>query len=130
MKKVNVAAAIIINDNRILCVQRGDNNLEYISKKFEFPGGKIEPGELPSETVVREIREELDMTILVEKEYIIVEHSYPDFHLRMHSYICSTKTTEVKLSEHISYKWLLKEELYQLDWAAADLPIVNALAKS
>lgn len=129
MKKVIVSAAIIINKDKILCVQRGKNKLDYISNKFEFPGGKIEAGELPSETVVREILEELNMSIKVEKEFLTVEHDYPDFHLTMHSYICSSKTNHVELSEHISYKWLLRNELKQLDWAAADIPIVDLLLK-
>jgi len=129
MKKVVVSAAIIINNDKVLCVQRGKNKLDYISNKFEFPGGKIEPGELPSQTVVREILEELNMTIKVEKEFLTVEHNYPDFHLKMYSYICSSNTNEVELSEHISYKWLRKNELGQLDWAAADIPIVDLLSK-
>jgi 8-oxo-dGTP diphosphatase len=129
MKKVNVSAAIIINKDKILCVQRGKNKLDYISNKFEFPGGKIEAGELPSETVVREILEELNMSIKVDKKFLTVEHDYPDFHLTMHSYICTSKTNQVELSEHISYKWLLRHELKQLDWAAADIPIVDLLSK-
>ena len=71
MKKVNVSAANIINKDKILCVQRGKNKLDYISNKFEFPGGKIEAGELPTETVVREILEELNMSIKVDKERTI-----------------------------------------------------------
>ena len=64
MKQVTVVAAIIIQDEQILCVQRGESKLPYISKKYEFPGGKVEAGETLSETVIREIREELDMDII------------------------------------------------------------------
>ncbi|MFN6091437.1 MAG: NUDIX domain-containing protein, partial [Bacteroidota bacterium] len=63
MKKVEVVAAIIVHNNKILCVQRGENKLSYISKKFEFPGGKIEEGEKKEETIKREIKEELNMDI-------------------------------------------------------------------
>lgn len=129
MKQVNVAAAIIINNNRILCVQRGPNKFEYISKKFEFPGGKIEAGESPQETVVREIHEELKMEVTVEQDFLTVNHEYPDFKIQMHSFICSTLTRELELSEHISFKWLDVSELKQLDWAAADIPIVDKLIK-
>ena len=129
MKQVKVAAAIIINNGKILCVQRGPNKFDYISQKFEFPGGKIEAGELPSDTVVREIHEELKMNISVEQDFLVVNHEYPDFKIQMHSFICSTPTRELELSEHISFKWLDVSELEALDWAAADLPIVDRLIK-
>lgn len=126
-KKVEVVAAIIINDGKILCVQRGENKLPYISRKYEFPGGKIEAGETNEETIIREIKEELHMDIRTEKEYITVEHEYPDFHLTMHSFICSCEDSTVKLTEHVAYKWLSINELEGLDWAAADIPIVDEL---
>ena len=129
MKQVKVAAAIIINNGKILCVQRGPNKFDYISEKFEFPGGKIEAGELPSDTVVREIDEELKMNIAVEQDFLTVNHEYPDFKIQMHSFICSTPTRELELSEHISFKWLDVSELGDLDWAAADVPIVDKLIK-
>ncbi|WP_288775982.1 (deoxy)nucleoside triphosphate pyrophosphohydrolase [Psychrobacter sanguinis] len=127
MKEIKVSAAIIINKGKILCVQRGVNKFEYISNKFEFPGGKIEEGEQPSDTVIREIHEELKMDVLVEKEFLTVNHEYPDFKIQMHSFICSTPTRELELSEHISFKWLDITELNTLDWAAADIPIVDKL---
>ncbi|WP_296206071.1 (deoxy)nucleoside triphosphate pyrophosphohydrolase [Psychrobacter sp. UBA3962] len=129
MKQLKVAAAIIINNGKILCVQRGLNKFDYISEKFEFPGGKIEAGELPSDTVVREIHEELKMNIAVEQDFLTVNHEYPDFKIQMHSFICSTPTRELELSEHISFKWLDVSELGDLDWAAADVPIVDKLIK-
>lgn len=130
MKKVEVVASIIVHDNKILCVQRGENKLPYISRKFEFPGGKIEEGETKEETIKREIKEELNMEIGVIKEFITVNHEYPDFYLTMHSYICSCENTSVTLTEHIDYKWLSISEMDQLDWAAADIPIVNKLVKA
>jgi len=129
MKQVEVVAAIIQHNDKILCVQRGENKLPYISKKYEFPGGKIELGESREETIKREIREELNMEISVIKEFITVNHEYPDFFLTMHSYICSCENTSVTLTEHIDYKWLSIIEMEELDWAAADIPIVNKLVK-
>jgi len=127
MKHIEVVAAIIIYENKILCVQRGENKLSYISKKYEFPGGKMEPGETKSETIKREILEELHMVIEVKEEFLTVKHEYPDFILEMHSFICECKNNTVTLSEHIDFKWLDISELNTLDWAAADVPIVNKL---
>ena len=128
-KKVEVVAAVIMHNNKILCVQRGENKLPYISKKYEFPGGKIEAGETKEQTIKREIKEELHMEISTGDELITVEHEYPDFFLTMHSFICTCADPTVKLTEHIDFKWLETSELEGLDWAAADVPIVEQLMK-
>jgi 8-oxo-dGTP diphosphatase len=127
MKHIEVVAAIIVNDNKILCVQRDENKLPYISKKYEFPGGKMEEGEKREETITREILEELKMNITVEEDFLTVTHEYPDFIITMHSFICKCKDSTVTLTEHIDFKWLEKSELESLDWAAADIPIVQKL---
>jgi len=127
MKHIEVVAAIIINDNKILCVQRGENKLPYISKKYEFPGGKMEIGETKEETITREIFEELKIKIQVNEDFLTITHQYPDFILTMHSFICSCESAELTLLEHIDYKWLKKEELAILDWAAADIPIMQKI---
>jgi 8-oxo-dGTP diphosphatase len=125
MKKVNVVAAVIEDNGEILCVQRGSNKFEYISEKFEFPGGKIEEGETLEMTIIREIQEELNMKIVPIEQLPSVEHTYPDFHLTMHVFRCSCESRMLELTEHISFSWLTKEELRSLDWAAADIPIVE-----
>jgi 8-oxo-dGTP diphosphatase len=130
MKKVEVVAAVIIKDSKILCVQRGVSKLDYISKKWEFPGGKIEENESFEDALMREIQEELRLKIKVEKLFLTVEHTYQDFHLTMHSYLCETENTELTLTEHLDFKWLEKENLLALDWAAADVPIVKKLMLS
>ena len=129
MKLVEVVAAIIVNDNKILCVQRGESKLPYISKKYEFPGGKIETGETNEAALIREISEELSLEIHSLKHFQTVEHAYPDFKITMHSYKCKVDNPILKLSEHIDFKWRKPNEMYDLDWAAADLPIVNKLKK-
>lgn len=125
MKKVNVVAAVIEDNGEILCVQRGSNKLEYISEKFEFPGGKIEEGETLEMTIIREIQEELNMNIVPIEQLPTVEHTYQDFHLTMHVFRCKCESRSLDLTEHISFVWLRKEELRSLDWAAADIPIVE-----
>ena len=127
MKKVFVVAGVIINEKKILCAQRSKNNFNYISKKFEFPGGKIEKFETNEQCLKREILEELSLEIDINDFYMLVNHIYPDFKLDMKVYLCSSKTRNVILKEHISCKWLSLKHIPNLDWAEADLPIVRKL---
>ena len=127
MKSIEVVAAIILKANKILCVQRGENKYDYISKKYEFPGGKIEPGESKVAALKREILEELKIEINISEEFITVTHIYPDFKITMYSFLCTCESIALELSEHIDFKWLNKSELKKLDWAAADIPIVESL---
>lgn len=127
MKSIEVVAAIILHNNKILCVQRGANKFDYISHKYEFPGGKMEIGETKEETITREIFEELKMKIVVKEEFLTVVHHYPDFILTMHSFLCASDDTKLTLTEHVNFQWLKKEELLNLDWAAADIPIMKKL---
>ena len=127
MKKIKVVAAIIYFENKILCVQRPQNKLSYISEKFEFPGGKIEQGETQKEALKRELFEELNIITNIKSFFMTVVHEYPDFELTMHSFICEVKTKEMNLNEHISLEWLSINELNKLDWAEADIPIVKKL---
>jgi 8-oxo-dGTP diphosphatase len=127
MKKIEVVAGIICFENKILCVQRPKNKLAYISEKFEFPGGKIENDETQIVALKRELLEELNILPNIQSLFLTVVHEYPDFELTMHSYKCEVNNMEITLNEHIDYKWLTVEELNKLDWAAADIPIVNKL---
>ena len=130
MKKIEVVAGIIYCKNQILCAQRPKNKLHYISEKFEFPGGKIEEGETQKEALKREILEELNISTKIKSLFMKVVHEYPDFELTMHTFICEVETKELTLVEHIDQKWLTTEELKTLDWAAADIPIVNKLVSN
>lgn len=127
MKKIEVVAGIIFCGDDILSVQRPKNKLQYISEKFEFPGGKVEEGETKEEALHRELLEELNLSIKIKSFLMTVVHLYPDFELTMHSYICEVDSKEITLNEHIDKKWLKVNELNQLDWAAADIPIVEKL---
>jgi 8-oxo-dGTP diphosphatase len=127
MKKIEVVAGVIFWKDLVLCVQRPSNKLHYISEKFEFPGGKIEDGETKEEALHRELLEELSISTNIKSFLLTVIHEYPDFELTMHSFICEVNSKEITLNEHIGYKWLQIEELATLDWAAADIPIVEKL---
>ena len=130
MKHIHVVAAVIIHNKKILCVQRGPAKYEYISKKWEFPGGKLEEGETKLEAIIREIKEELHMDIQVDAFLMTVNHTYPDFQLTMDTFLCSSESGEITLTEHGAFKWLDKSELAGLDWAAADVPIVEKLIEA
>lgn len=125
LKRVEVVAAVIQKDNKIFCAQR--NLSKSMGGKWEFPGGKIEVGETREDALVREIKEELDSDIVVDKYLMTVEHDYPTFHITMHAYLCTLVKGELILNEHNDSTWLSKDELLNLDWAEADKPIVNKL---
>jgi 8-oxo-dGTP diphosphatase len=127
MKHYTVVAAIIRHGDKFLCMQRNSSKHAYLSYKYEFPGGKVEPGESNEAALIREIKEELDLDISLENQFLTVEHEYPDFKLTMHSFLCNSNTPEFILKEHVAFQWLNKTELKSLDWAAADIPIVDKL---
>lgn len=124
MKTINVVAAIIKKENRIFATQRGYGEFKG---GWEFPGGKIEDGELPEEALVREIREELETDISVDKFLMTVEYDYPAFHLTMHCYLCSVTNGNLTLLEHSDSKWLEISEIDSVDWLPADIEVVNAI---
>ena len=130
MKKIEVVAAVIFFEDKVLCVQRPKNKLPYISEKFEFPGGKVEQGETKEDALQRELLEELNLSTKIKTLFLTVVHQYPDFELTMHSFMCEVTSKELTLREHIDQKWLTINELTALDWAAADVPIVDKLVSN
>ena len=130
MKEFEVVAGIIICGEEILCMQRDKAKYDYISYKFEFPGGKIEEGETPADALSRELNEELEMQVDVNEcdFFMEIDHTYPDFRIRMKSFVCQVKEKSFTMKEHIAFKWLKKEDLISLDWAEADKPIVKKLS--
>ena len=126
MKRIEVVAAVFKNKkNEYFCARRKDEG--ELALKWEFPGGKIEPGETKEQALKREIEEELSTEIEVLDYITTVEHQYKTFHLTMHAYHARIINGDLELSEHTGYKWLPKEKLDSLDWAAADIPIIKIL---
>jgi len=121
---VRVVSAIIVQEKKLLATQRGYGDY---AGWWEFPGGKIEPGETPEEAPRREIREELDAEIVIERYFDEVEYDYPKFHLSMRCYLCRLADGEVTLLEHRAAKWIGRDDVHSLKWLGADFPILSAL---
>ena len=124
MKTIRVAAAVIRKGNRIFATQRGYGEFK---DGWEFPGGKIEPGETPQEALVREIREELETEIRVGDLIDTIEYDYPAFHLSMDCFWCEIVEGSLELKEHEAAKWLDRESLYTVDWLPADVGLVEKI---
>ena len=125
MKQIEVVAAIIRKDDKIFATQRGYGDWK---DWWKFPGGKMEQGETPEEALVREIREELSTEISVDKFLCTVEYDYPQFHLKMHCYLCSLLTETLYLNEHEAARWLTKDELNNVKWLPADIKVVEIIS--
>ena len=124
-KHIVVVAAIIVRDGRIFATQRGYGDWK---DWWEFPGGKVEPGESPEDALKREIREELATEIEVDELLTTVEYDYPKFHLTMHCYLCTIISGDLSLLEHEDARWLAIDELDSLKWLPADKDVIEKLS--
>lgn len=124
MKSIEVVAAIIRRNGRILATQRGYGEFK---DGWEFPGGKTERGETPQQALVREIKEELKSEIRVGEKLCTIEYDYPKFHLTMHCFWCDLLDGEPVLLEHEAARWLTTDELNSVDWLPADVQVVEAI---
>ena len=128
MKQITTVAGVIQNkEGKILCTMRDAGKYDYVSFKWEFPGGKIEENETQVETLARELREELDLEVEIGDFFTQVEHDYPDFHLSMALYLCKYHDTDLKLNVHKDIKWLDPKDILTLDWAGADIPVAQKI---
>ena len=127
MKTVRVVAAVIRSEDKIFATARGYGEFKG---QWEFPGGKIEPGETPQEALVREIQEELDVKIEVGDLIDTIEYDSPSFHLSMDRFWCIVTDGEITLKEAEDARWLSKDELYSVDWLPADMELIEKLVLS
>lgn len=127
MRSIHVACALIEKHGRVLATQRSATM--NMPLKWEFPGGKINPGEAPEECLKREVREELGIEIEVGFSLKIVSHRYPDFEITLYPFICSIISGQITLHEHAALAWRFPAELQALDWAEADLPVLHEYGK-
>ncbi|MBP3345113.1 MAG: (deoxy)nucleoside triphosphate pyrophosphohydrolase [Clostridia bacterium] len=129
MKQIRTVAGVIRNEKgEVLSTLRDQGKYDYVSYKWEFPGGKIEEGETLEETLTRELHEELEIDVEIGKFLYQVEHDYPDFHLSMAVFDCRLISKEMKMNVHKGIKWMRKEDMMKLDWAAADIPVAELVA--
>lgn len=124
MKQIEVVAAIIYKDETYFATQRGYGEFEGM---WEFPGGKIEPGESSEDALKREIQEELGIDITIDEFLCTTNYDYPSFHLTMHCYLCCVESGEIVLREHKSARWLTSETLSGVEWLPADMEVVEKL---
>ena len=125
-KIINVVAALIGDDKRVFATARGYGNYKGW---WEFPGGKVEPGESPEDALVREIREELDSEISVDEYISTIEYDYPEFHLSMRCYWCSLISGDLVLKEAEDAKWLDVETIDSVKWLPADVTLIDKIKK-
>jgi len=127
MKHIEVVAGIIQSDGKIFATQRGYGEFK---DGWEFPGGKMEPGETCEQALARELKEELAVDVNVGKFLCTVDYDYPTFHLTMHCFYCSVVGGELTLLEHEAAKWLNMTELHSVNWLPADVEVVSALERN
>ena len=123
-KHIEVVAAILLRNGAYFATQRGYGEFEGM---WEFPGGKIEPGESREVALKREIQEELGVDIAIENLLCTTEYDYPSFHLTMHCYLCSIASGDIELREHKSALWLTSDRLDDVAWLPADKEVINKL---
>ena len=126
MKTVNVVAALIHDGNKVFATQRGYGDYK---DGWEFPGGKIEPGETPQHALAREIKEELDTEIVVGDLLTTIEYDYPAFHLSMQCFWATVREGRLTLKEHEATQWLHAEDLNAVDWLPADCSIIGLIVE-
>lgn len=129
-KHYHVVAAVIEVDGKVLCMQRGVTRYSYTSHLWEFPGGKIEPGETPEQALHRELLEEMDLDVEVHELLATVTHEYPDFTITLAAYRCTAPDKDFVMREHAASRWLPWDELPSLDWCAADARLIAQFSEN
>ena len=127
MKQIKVVAAVIKKDNQILIAQRIKGEF---AGQWEFPGGKVEPGESCEEALKRELLEEMEVQIRVDEFLTCAEYDYETFHLSMDCFLCSFLDENMHLHDHTAIKWIsIQEDKQNINWVSADVQVFEAIQK-
>ena len=124
MKTIRVVAALMVEDNKVLIAARKKGTLQGL---WEFPGGKIEEGESPEQALIREIKEEMEIAISVDKYLMTREYDYPEFHLSMDCFWCEILSGNLVLKEAEDARWLAADELDSVEWLPADVTLIEKI---
>lgn len=124
MKTIEVVAAVIKDEDKIFTTRRSYGEFENM---WEFPGGKIEPGETKHEALIREIKEELELDINISDYLTTVDYDYPNFHLKMDCFLCTICGGTLRLNAHNDAKWTTLDQLDELNWVPADILVVKKI---
>lgn len=125
-KHLEVVGAIVVQGRKVLAARRGESKYAYVAHKYEFAGGKIEPGESAEQALAREIKEELCADIRILRPFMTLEHEYPDFTITLHTFLCEF-VSDFRNTEHEALAWLPLADLNAEEWAPADAPAVEKL---
>ena len=126
-RTIDVVGAVIVRDGLVYCVQRGPSG--SLPGMWEFPGGKVEPGEDEVTALTREIREELLCEVKVGQKVATTSHDYEFGTVRLTTYYCALIADEPSLTEHAAELWLQPDQLTDLPWAPADVPAVDDIVR-
>ena len=130
VKMIEVVAAVIVYQGKILAFRRGESKYDYVSFKYEFPGGKVEQDEPLDIALQRELLEELNLKASVKDLVTTVQHEYPDFAIKMHCFLAYVESYDGTLRDHIESAHVTLEEAESLDWIEADRPILDILYRN
>ena len=125
-KHLEVVGVIVVQGGKVLAARRGESKYAYVAHKYEFAGGKIEPGESAEQALAREIKEELCADIRILRPFMTLEHEYPDFTITLHTFLCEF-VSDFRNTEHEALAWLPLADLNAEEWAPADAPAVEKL---
>lgn len=128
-KHLEVVGAIVVQGGKVLAARRGESKYAYVAHKYEFAGGKIEPGESAEQALAREIKEELCADIRILRPFMTLEHEYPDFTITLHTFLCEF-VSDFRNTEHEALAWLPLADLNAEEWAPADAPAVEKLKEA
>lgn len=123
-KSIDVAAAIIVDGEAVLAARRGHGEL---AGGWEFPGGKVEPGETFEQACVREIKEELGVEVTDLAPFVSLDYDYPGFHMHLETFTCRVGSGTIHDDEHDDLRWLTPDRLDEVEWLPADAQVINAL---